>query len=343
MDYWCPLPLMFDEKDGLVSGAKIASIAGVEGLSFHHLERLKRHGSEVQRQLFSLSDVPDEYSLLSEKISAERKALGGLTLERPRIMGVLNVTPDSFFDGGQHDQLSDAIARGLAMVDEGADIIDVGGESTRPGAEFVSVEEELSRVIPVIEGLAARTNALISIDTRKSEVMTAAVQAGAHIINDVSALSFDPKSLSVAASLNVPVILMHAQGTPEVMQDNPSYSHALLDVYDYLSLQIKQAIEAGVRLENIIIDPGIGFGKTVSHNCELLKGLSLFHGLGVPLLLGCSRKSFIAALSNNEPADERLPGSLASVLLGARQGVQIFRVHDVSETVQALKIWRCEG
>lgn len=341
MDYWRPLPLEFDDKDQFIGGVKIASLAGVKRLGFCQLERLMRNGPEVHRHLFSLSDVPDEFSFLGEMISADRMPLGGLSLECPRIMGVLNVTPDSFFDGGQHDQCSDAVDRALAMVEEGADIIDVGGESTRPGAELVSVDEELSRVIPVIEALAARTNALISIDTRKSEVMEAAVQAGAHIINDVSALTFDPNSLGVAASLNVPVILMHAQGTPEVMQDNPSYNHVLLDVYDYLSLRIQRAVEAGVRAENIIIDPGIGFGKSVSHNCGLLKGLSLFHGLGVPLLLGCSRKSFIAALSKNEPADQRLAGSLAALLLGARQGVQIFRVHDVAETVQALKIWRC--
>ena len=341
MDYWRPLPLELDNKDQFIGGVKIASLAGVKGLGFCQLERLMRNDSEVRRHLFSLSDAPDEFSVLGEMIAADRMPLRDLSLECPRIMGVLNVTPDSFFDGGQHDQCSDAVDRALAMVEEGADIIDVGGESTRPGAELVSVDEELSRVIPVIEALAARTNALISIDTRKSEVMEAAVQAGAHIINDVSALTFDPNSLGVAASLNVPVILMHAQGTPEVMQDNPSYNHVLLDVYDYLSLRIQRAVEAGVRAENIIIDPGIGFGKSVFHNCGLLKGLSLFHGLGVPLLLGCSRKSFIAALSKNEPADQRLAGSLAALLLGARQGVQIFRVHDVAETVQALKIWRC--
>ncbi len=351
MDYWRPLPFQFDDKDGLMGGVKIASLAGVEGIGYSQVECLSRcglrgkpgGGPEVRRHLFSLAEVPDEYSIIAEMVSADRLPLASLSLERPRIMGVLNVTPDSFFDGGQHIQVSQAVERGLKMVEEGADIIDIGGESTRPGAELVSIEDELERVIPVIEALRSKSDVIISIDTRKSEVMTAAVQAGTNIINDVSALTFDPNSLGVAASLNVPVILMHAQGTPEVMQENPSYNNVVLDVYDYLSISLQRAVEAGVRTENIILDPGIGFGKSVSHNCELLKALSLFHGLGVPLLLGCSRKSFIGALSRNEKASERLPGSLAAVMLGASQGVQIFRVHDVAETVQALKVWGCKG
>lgn len=343
MDYWRPLPIKYSGINGLTGSEKIASLAGVKRVGYGHVERLTRHGPgmgpEVHRHLYSLMDVPDDYSIIAEMVSADRLPLFSLTLERPRIMGVLNVTPDSFFDGGQHDQVAQAVARGLEMVGEGADIIDVGGESTRPGADLVSIEDELERVIPVIKALRPETKALISIDTRKSEVMEAAVRAGANIINDVSALTFDPNSLGVAASLNVPVILMHAQGTPEVMQENPSYNHAVLDVYDYLSHSLQRAVEAGVRTENIILDPGIGFGKNVSHNCELLRSLSLFHGLGVPLLLGCSRKSFIGALSKNEGASERLPGSLASVMIGASQGVQIFRVHDVAETAQALKVW----
>lgn len=343
MDYWRPLPVLFDLQDCISGEQKIASLAGVDGLGFALVEKLSRQGLDLRSSILSLSDFLKDNPLPFEMISSARLPLGGLGLNSPRIMGILNVTPDSFFDGGRHDQVSVAVEHALAMVKEGADIIDVGGESTRPGAELISIDEEINRVIPVIEALNAKTDVLISIDTRKSEVMREAIKAGAHIINDVSALSFDPNSLEVAAELNVPVILMHSQGTPEVMQDNPSYTHVVLDIYDYLSASLQRAVEAGVRAENIILDPGIGFGKTVSHNCALLKGLSLFHGLGVPLLLGCSRKSYIAALSDGEAADERLPGSLSGVLLGASQGVQIFRVHDVAETVQALKTWHCRA
>lgn len=341
MDYWRPIPLLFDADDEIAGVQKIASLAGVDGVGFALVEKLSRQGPDERRYILSLSDFLKDNPLTSEMISSARLSLGGLSLNSPRIMGILNVTPDSFFDGGRHDQVSAAVEHALRMVKEGADIIDIGGESTRPGADLISVDEEMSRVVPVIEALKSRTDALISIDTRKSEVMSEAVKAGAHIINDVSALSFDPNSLAVAAELNVPVILMHSQGTPEVMQNNPSYNHVVLDIYDYLSASLQRAVEAGVRTENIILDPGIGFGKTVSHNCALLKCLSLFHGLGVPLLLGCSRKSYIAALSAGEAADERLPGSIAGVLLGVSQGVQIFRVHDVAETVQALKTWHC--
>lgn len=343
MDYWRPIPLLFDTDDEIAGVQKIASLAGVDGVGFSLVEKLSRQGPDVRRYILSLSDFLKDNPLPSEMISSARLSLGGLSLNCSRIMGILNVTPDSFFDGGRHDQVIVAVEHALRMVKEGADIIDVGGESTRPGADLISIDEELNRVIPVIKALKAKTDALISIDTRKPEVMREAIKAGAHIINDVSALTFDPNSLEVAAELNVPVILMHSQGTPEVMQDNPSYNHVVLDIYDYLSASLQRAVEAGVRTENIILDPGIGFGKNVSHNCALLKGLSLFHGLGVPLLLGCSRKSYIAALSDGEPADERLPGSLSGVLLGVSQGVQIFRVHDVAETVQALKTWHCRA
>jgi dihydropteroate synthase len=254
-------------------------------------------------------------------------------------MGIVNVTPDSFSDGGSFASAKDAIDHALRLEAEGADILDVGGESTRPGAEPVSVEEELRRVLPVIEGLAGRTRARISIDTRKAEVMQRALAAGARIINDVAALSYEPACLEVAAISKAPVILMHAQGDPRTMQAAPRYDDCLLDVYDWLGARIEACEAAGIARACLVADPGIGFGKTLAHNLELLAGLTLLHGLGVPLLLGASRKSFIGALTGEKSAGARLPGSIAAALAGAAQGVQILRVHDVAETRQALTIW----
>jgi dihydropteroate synthase len=271
--------------------------------------------------------------------SAPEPLRGLLALDRPLIMGILNVTPDSFSDGGHFDDPERAIAHARRMAEEGADILDIGGESTRPGAHPVTVDEELERVMPVIEGLAGRTKALISIDTRKAGVMRRALAAGAHIINDVTALTYEPACLEVAATSEAPVILMHAQGDPRTMQSAPHYDDCLLDVCDWLEARIAACEAAGIARERLVIDPGIGFGKTLAHNLELLSGLTLLHGLGVPVLLGASRKSFIGALTGIKDARARLAGSIAAALQGAAQGVQILRVHDVAETRQALAVW----
>ncbi|RMF09921.1 MAG: dihydropteroate synthase, partial [Alphaproteobacteria bacterium] len=252
-------------------------------------------------------------------------------------MGVINVTPDSFSDGGAFLDPRAAIAHGEALVADGADILDIGGESTRPGAEPVSDREEQRRVLPVISGLRDRGTP-ISVDTRRAATMTAAVEAGAAIINDVSALSYHEDSLGVAASLNVPVILMHARGDPRTMQDNPQYDDVVLDVYDYLAARVEAAVAAGIARDRIIVDPGIGFGKTLSQNLALLDGIGIFHGLGCPVMLGASRKSFIGKITGEARATARLPGSLGVAVLARLQGVQIFRVHDVAETVQALGV-----
>ncbi len=270
---------------------------------------------------------------------APRPALAGLSLDRPRLMGIVNVTPDSFSDGGTFASTQAAIDHALRLADEGADILDIGGESTRPGAEPVSVEEEIRRVLPVIEALAGRTQALISIDTRKAEVMRQALAAGAQIINDVAALSYEPACMEVAAASNAPVILMHAQGDPRTMQAAPRYDDCLLDVCDWLAARVAACEAAGIARARLVADPGIGFGKTITHNLELLAGLTLLHGLGVPLLLGASRKNFIGVLSGVKTARERVPGSIATALAGAAQGVQIVRVHDVAATRQALTVW----
>ncbi len=280
---------------------------------------------------------PDGTALI-ERLTAPRASIAGLARSRPVIAGVVNVTPDSFSDGADHPAPEAAIAHGRALAAAGAGILDVGGESTRPGADPVSVEEELARVLPVVRGLAAAGHA-VSIDSRRAAVMTAALEAGATMLNDVSALTFDPASLAVAAGTHVPVVLMHARGDPRTMQVNPVYEYAALDVYDELEARVEACVAAGIDRRRLIVDPGIGFGKTAGHNIEILQHLSLFHGLGCPLLLGVSRKSFIARLAGAEAPKGRLPGSLASGLSGLDQGVQILRVHDVAETAQAVAVW----
>ena len=269
-------------------------------------------------------------------------ALGPRTvrLDQPQVAGILNVTPDSFSDGGMHADTAAAAEAGVAMAEAGAAIVDVGGESTRPGAAPVWEGDEVARVAPVVKSLAAAGTA-VSIDTRKAAVMEAALAAGAALVNDVSALAWDERSAGVVAAAGCPVVLMHHQGTPETMQQAPHYEGPVaFAVYDWLEERIAAAEAAGIAREKIVIDPGIGFGKTVQHNLRILNALSLFHGLGCAIMLGASRKRMIGALSGEAPADRRLAGSVALALKGAEQGVQLLRVHDVYETVQALKVWR---
>ena len=256
----------------------------------------------------------------------------------PLIMGILNVTPDSFSDGGEYFTPDKAIARGLWLTDAGADIVDVGGESTRPGATPISSEEERERILPVIRALVAK-GVIVSVDTRRAATMRAALDAGAAVINDVSALTFDPDSRRVAAESRVPIILMHSLGDPGTMQRNPQYDDVVLDIYDYLEARLAACRDLGIGHERLIIDPGIGFGKTVADNVALLRDLAIFQGFGCPVLLGASRKRFIASLGAGESPSERLAGSLAAALHGLYQGVQILRVHDAPQTVQARAVW----
>ena len=260
-------------------------------------------------------------------------------LEQPQVMGILNVTPDSFSDGGAHSDAEAACFAGADMAAAGAVILDVGGESTRPGAKPVWEGDELERVLPVVERLARGGNA-VSIDTRKAAVAEAALAAGAALVNDVSALTHDPHMAEVVAKGGAPVILMHHQGDPQTMQDNPRYGDVVVEVFEWLEERIGAAEAAGITRERILVDPGFGFGKTVAHNLALMNGLALLHGLGCPIVLGASRKRTIGALAGEAPADQRLAGSLALALKAAEQGVQLIRVHDVAETVQALKVWR---
>lgn len=263
----------------------------------------------------------------------------GLVLDRPRIMGVVNVTPDSFSDGGDAYPPSAAIDRGLALHAAGAAIVDVGGESTRPGAEPVSVEEELARVIPVVKELA-RSGVVVSVDTRRAVVMSAAAEAGAAIINDVSALDGDPGAMQVLARNDTSVVLMHMQGDPRTMQLAPRYDDVVREVCAWLRERIAACEAAGIARDRLAIDPGIGFGKTVEHNVDILAHLDVFADLGRPLVLGVSRKSFIARLSRDEAPRDRFPGSLAAGLFALLHGVHILRVHDVDDTRQALAVWQ---
>lgn len=256
----------------------------------------------------------------------------------PVIMGIVNVTPDSFSDGGQYHNKNSAIDHGLRLLQEGATILDIGGESTRPGAQRIDPQEEIYRVIPVIEGLRGKAP-WISIDTRNAATMKAALKAGANVVNDISGLTYDPESISVVAKAQVPVILMHSQGMPQTMQNNPSYNNVIDDICAFFEERINACKTARIEKENIILDVGIGFGKTLEHNLLLLRYIRHFHDFGCPLMLGASRKSFIAAASCGEPPESRLSGSLAAALWGLSQGVQIFRVHDVAETAQAFRVF----
>jgi dihydropteroate synthase len=257
---------------------------------------------------------------------------------RTLVMGVINATPDSFSDGGQFLSVDAALAQARRLIAQRADILDIGGESTRPGSDPVESGEELARVLPLIEAIRRESSIAISIDTRKPEVARAAVAAGANCWNDVSALTFTPESMATAVALDVPVVLMHAQGDPKTMQQDPQYRDVTGEVLNFLVGRIGQAIQAGMKLSNIIVDPGIGFGKTLAHNLTLLQDMPRFVALGRPVLVGASRKRFIAALDQGAAVEDRLGGSIAAALYAAQQGAQILRVHDVAETRQALTV-----
>jgi dihydropteroate synthase len=276
---------------------------------------------------------------LLERITAKRSPFAGLPLDRPVLMGIVNVTPDSFSDGGLFDSTEAAIVRAAELAGAGAAIVDIGGESTRPGSDAVEAREEAARVIPVIKGLTGLP-AVISVDTRKASVARAAAEAGAKVLNDVSALTYDARNGQVAAETGMSVVLMHAQGEPKTMQDDPRYEDVVLEVFDYLEGRIAAARQAGIAPSRIAADPGLGFGKTLAHNLALLEHTSLFHGLGVPLLIGASRKRFIEGLAGGAEPRVREPGSHAAAIAAASQGAQILRVHDVAGTSQALGVWR---
>lgn len=303
-------------------------------LWFTHVEKMARGSAPT---IVAASDIPSD---VIAHLTAPRAPFCGVDMQRPSIMGVLNATPDSFSDGGTHFAQSDAVSGALTMVRNGVDIIDIGGESTRPGADYIPADEEIRRTAPVIKALkVVGIDAPISIDTRKANVAKAAFEVGAQLFNDVTALTYDADSLTTAAEMNASVCIMHASGDPKTMQDNPEYDNVLLDVYDYLEERIESCESAGIPRGKIMIDPGIGFGKTQDHNLELLRGIALFHGLGCPILLGVSRKRFIGTIGNAPNAADRAAGSIAVGLNALNQGVQMLRVHDIAETKQAIALW----
>ncbi|KLI63227.1 dihydropteroate synthase [Aurantiacibacter marinus] len=316
---------------------------------------VRREGQTVSREVTNASGIADAFAKLPADLGPEAEAqwsalrmahpameLGDRTirLDQPQVMGILNVTPDSFSDGGKFmDDPEEMQAHAAAMHEAGAAIIDIGGESTRPGAKAIWEGEEIERVRPAVAHCAGM-GAVVSIDTRRPAVMEASIEAGARIINDVSALRYDPRSLEFAASSGAPVILMHAPGSGEDLHAAPDYTAVAFDVFDFLKEARDRALAGGISQDRMILDPGIGFGKTLADNLSVLNHLPMYHALGCPLLLGASRKRMIGALSNEAPAHQRAGGSLALAQLGMDAGVQLLRVHDVFETVQARNVWR---
>ncbi len=330
-DYFRPLP-----QCGPARPADARPLAG-GWCWFERVEVLSRTRAP---RIVPADEVPGD---ILARLSAPRPPVAGLAMDRPRLMGILNVTPDSFSDGGRFNTVDAATARAAEMLAEGADLLDIGGESTRPGADPVPVEEEIARTIPVLKALrAAGISAPVSLDTRKARVAAEGIWAGAAMINDVSAMTYDPEMERTVINTNLALCLMHAQGDPKTMQKAPHYRDVLLDVYDFLEEKADKAEAAGAERGRIVLDPGIGFGKTLAHNLALLAGLGLFHGLGCTLLLGASRKRFIGTIGGNPeaPAAQRAPGSIGVALAAIAQGVQIVRVHDIAATRQAMALWQ---
>ena len=335
-------PVQFvDTPVGLPDGS-VARLAG--GMAWFAAYEVIEGGGRRFVPVAEVAGLGERAAALHAAITAPRApmTLGGrvLRFDQPAIAGILNVTPDSFSDGGAHSSDPDgAAAAGVDMAAAGAALVDVGGESTRPGAAAVWEGDEIARVVPVIEQLA-RSGTLVSIDTRKAAVMAAALAAGAAIVNDVSALLWDDRALSVVATAACPVVLMHSPDPDKGGHGRQGYGNVLTEVFDWLEARIAAVVAGGVDRSRIIVDPGIGFGKSLADNLALLNGLSLFHGLGCPIMLGASRKRLIGALSNEAPVGERLGGSIALAMKGIEAGVQLLRVHDVAETVQAARVWR---
>jgi dihydropteroate synthase len=334
--YLRPLSLIYGrDARALVAAGTAGALGGMAHIGFTHVEEISRDGKLIQREIKSFTDI--KHHPLTAEITRVRGAFGDVELDAARIMGIVNVTPDSFSDGGHHGDAEAAIAHGLKLAEAGADILDIGGESTRPGSEAVSTAEERLRIMPVIAVLAK--DHVISVDTRKSDLMREALLAGGKIINDVSALGYDAASATVISELKAPVILMHAQGEPKTMQLAPKYSDVALDVYDWLHLRIAAAMAAGISKSHICVDPGIGFGKTIQHNLGLLRQLTIFHGLGVAVLVGLSRKNLVGVITGEKMAAKRGSGSVGGALQAAMMGAHILRVHDVKETSDALAVF----
>ena len=344
--YIRPTNIVFGQKANyFIQAGTAKSLCGLEDVGFLSVEILKRQtdGNTVEEysvlELEGL-DFRNEIESDLNKITSKRNNIYNLNFKNPILMGVLNLTPDSFSDGGKYNTTFRALDHVKSMIDFGAHIIDVGGESTRPGAKSVSEQDEITRVSETIQLIKKKyPNQLISLDTRKSKVMQHGLSIGVDMLNDVSALDFDPQSYQVIKASGKPIVLNHSQGIPEDMQNNPTYENVLLDIFDYFENKIKFLKDNGIKDEQIIIDPGIGFGKTLEHNLEIISKISLFHSLGYPIMVGPSRKSFIGKIMGEKDNPQRLGGTIASVLYSYLQGIQLFRVHDIQETSEALKVY----
>ena len=340
--YLNPVGLIYGATAGAAVADGLALPLAGGAIAFAAAELIEGVAGSTKRRLLTAQQIvgsgDTDLGSLVARVTAPRPPFAGLSLDRPRLMGIVNVTPDSFSDGGLYDTTEGAIVHAAGLAEAGADIVDVGGESTRPGSDAVAEADELARIVPVIKGLCG-LRAVLSLDTRKSAVARAAAETGASILNDVSALTHDAESLAVVVETGLSVVLMHAKGEPKTMQDNPAYDDVALEVFDYLEGRIAAALAVGIDRARIAADPGLGFGKTLAHNLALLGHTALFHGLGVPLLIGASRKRFVGLGQGKDPR-AREPGSFAAAIAAAGQGAQIFRVHDVAGTAQALAVWR---
>ena len=344
--YIRPTNIVFGQKANyFIQEGTAKSLCGLEDIGFLSAEILKRQSDKNIVEEYNVIDL-DKLDFRGEiesdliKITSKRNNILNLNFQNPILMGVLNVTPDSFSDGGKYNTTFRALDHVKNMIDFGAHIIDVGGESTRPGAKSVSEQDEITRISETIQLIKKQhPNQLVSLDTRKSRVMQHGLSIGVDLLNDVSALDFDQQSFQVVKDSGKPIILNHSQGIPENMQNNPTYDNVLLDIFDYFENKIKFLKNNGIKDEQIIIDPGIGFGKTLEHNLEIISKISLFHSLGYPIMVGPSRKSFIGKIMGEKDNPQRLGGTIASVLYSYLQGIQLFRVHDIQETSEALKVY----
>lgn len=330
-----PLGLLTGEAAAHAVGAGTAFPLAGGPVAFSMVEILGGEAPGSDSEYVSAAERPAAIAALGTAPAP----FAGLDLSRPVVMGVVNVTPDSFSDGGDFFDPARAIDRALKLAEEGAAIVDIGGESTRPGADPMPVSDEIARILPVIEAAVA-AGITVSVDTRRSRVMRAAIDAGARIVNDITALTDDPDALGVVAASDASVVLMHMQGRPETMQQAPSYRLASYDIFAWLSARVDACVAAGLPRGRIAVDPGIGFGKTDAHNMEILRRAGAFHGTGCAVAIGVSRKSFIGRIAGIENPKDRLPGTVAATMLALSRGVQIHRVHDVAAAVQAIAIWQ---
>jgi len=326
----------------LVNKKKNLPLNGNKELSFSQIEIITRDSKKI----IDLKDIKKLSKSLRNKVDKDLKIIikknknfSNLNFKKiPNIMGVLNLTPDSFSDGGKFNKKKLGLKHAIDLIEFGADIVDVGGESTRPGSKSISKKEEWSRIKKIIKKMSKKIP--LSLDTRKSEIMNKGIKIGIKLINDVSGLSYDPKTIDILQKNKTPFVIHHSQGTPEKMQNNPRYKNELLDIYDFFEKKIKFLRSKGIKHNNIIVDPGIGFGKNLKHNMSLIRGVSIFHSLGFPILLGLSRKKFIKDLSEKNDTKERVGGTIASSLYSMMQGVQVLRIHDVKELMQSIKVFK---